>query len=102
MRIIPLAYLEAGDDAPMVRARWVVFGTDFPPGTPAQDVGECSRSMAEPLQFARVEHRDGSGRLTGTSLHPNLLSPASLDRARVHGVSLTRPGFCPNEIGDNA
>ncbi|MEV5264780.1 hypothetical protein [Streptomyces werraensis] len=99
MRIIPLAYLESGDDAPMARARWVVFATDFPPGTPAQDVGECSRSKAEPLHFARVEHRNKSGRLTGTSLHPNLLSPASFARARFHGVSLTRPGFFINEIG---
>lgn len=101
MKVIPLASLEFGDKEARARARWVVFATDFPPGTPPHQVRECGYSKARPVHFARVQHRDDTGRLTGSTLHPNLLSPVALERAEQHGLSLTRPGFVPAEIGDN-
>ncbi|MFC9505456.1 hypothetical protein [Streptomyces sp. NPDC057002] len=69
MRTIPVLHQDPGDDLPMIRANWVIFATDFPPGTAPENVPECTSSATKPVFFNRQETP------AATILRPNLLHP---------------------------
>ncbi|MEU9050104.1 hypothetical protein AB0D37_06825 [Streptomyces sp. NPDC048384] len=63
------------------------------------EIKNCMAAARRPVGQVRIQHHDTDGRLTHTTTHPNLLSPTFWGDGRNAELSLTRPGYFPNERG---
>ncbi|MEU1552198.1 hypothetical protein ABZ517_05675 [Streptomyces scabiei] len=109
---LPNVTTQPGDRDELVEESWAMF-LEFNEGFASLRAvytgtipkpGRHDRCTQPPLTFARVEDRGQGGKLRGSLLHRNLLSPVWWGDGRNANVGpgFTRPGYFANEIGDAA
>lgn len=112
-KYLPGVTLQCGDTEAGVHSQWINFVEfnrefaalrfDYSESTPRPGRHDrCTEAEKRPLLSARIEHFDRYGYLSHITTPPNLLAPQWFNDPRFEGLSLTRPGYIENEIGDAA
>lgn len=104
---VPGVTVEAGDRDMTILARWEDFlaynrqfaALRFEYTGRTVIAGRHEQCTQPPLTFAGIERRNAHGFLLGAEARPNLLNSNWFSNPMWEGLSLTRPGYFPNEIG---